>query len=107
VGIECCSVILSVSSLRGKFGQLEGNDMAFSSILIALLAAGTPASAPAAPAPASQPGDKVVCKSSAVTGSLVKKRKACQAKGTWAKQSESHQDQWKELQGTLGNTRGN
>jgi predicted secreted protein len=86
--------------------------MALTSIIIALLAAGaadsTPtASAPAAAAQAPKAEDKIVCKSTQVTGSLVKKRKACQAKGTWAKQGESHQDQWKELQGILGNTRGN
>jgi hypothetical protein len=88
---------------------MEGIEMAFTSIIIALLAAGSPgsATAPAAPAAASKANDKVVCQSSQVTGSLVRKRKACQTKGTWAKQSESHQDQWKELQGTLGNTRGN
>ena len=86
--------------------------MALTSIIVALLASGaansTPTAAtPAAPAPAAKANDKVVCQSSQVTGSLVRKRKACQTKGTWAKQSESHQDQWKELQGTLGNTRGN
>jgi predicted secreted protein len=90
--------------------------MAVTSIIIAVLAAGaassTPtASAPAAPAtqaaPAAKAQDKVVCQASQVTGSLVRKRKACQTKGTWAKQSESHQNQWQEIQGTLGNTRGN
>jgi hypothetical protein len=84
--------------------------MALTSIIIAFLAAGASSpttTSPATPASAPRAEDKVVCKSSQVTGSLVKKRKACQARGTWAKQSESHQDQWKELQGTLGNTRGN
>jgi predicted secreted protein len=88
--------------------------MAFTSIIVALLAAGAsgPATtAPAAPPPAAAPApraeDKVVCQSSQVTGSLVRKRKACQTKGAWARQGESHQNQWKELQGTLGNTRGN
>jgi hypothetical protein len=37
----------------------------------------------------------------------VKKRKACQTKGAWAKQGESHQYQWQELQGTRGTTNGN
>lgn len=83
--------------------------MAYTSIIIALLVSGaansTPtASAPATPAPAVKASDKMVCQSSQVTGSLVRKRKACQTKGTWAKQSESHQNQWKEIQGTFGHT---
>jgi hypothetical protein len=86
--------------------------MALTLIVAALLAAGASGQAPAAssavtPAPASQPGNKVVCKTTQVTGSLVKKRKACQNKDSWAKQSESHQNQWQEIQGTRGSTNGN
>jgi predicted secreted protein len=86
--------------------------MAFTSIIAALLAAGASGpttTAPAAPAaaPAPRAEDKVVCKSSQVIGSLVRKRKTCQTKGAWAKQSESHQEQWQELQGRRGTSNGN
>jgi predicted secreted protein len=94
-----------------KSRRLEGIIMTFSSIIIALLAnsaASPPVQAAPAPAaagsPAPRPPEKQVCKTTQVTGSLARTRRVCQSSDTWAKQSESHQEQWKALQGTHGHT---
>ena len=55
------------------------------SLLAVMLA---PAAAEAAPAAA----DKVVCKRFEVTGSLVKKRRACYTQAEWKKMNERDQD---------------
>lgn len=77
-----------------------------SSVMIAMLLSGAPANATA---PAEKTGDvnKVVCRTTQVTGSIVKKQKACHSKRTSARLRESHQEQWSAIQGTAGSSRGN
>ncbi|HEV7233550.1 MAG TPA: hypothetical protein VGN36_04840 [Sphingorhabdus sp.] len=71
--------------------------------VIALLLSG----APAATASAKPEGDKVICKRSLETGSLVRKKRICHTKSEWARIASSHKEEWEEVQGTLGSTRGN
>nr|WP_295374268.1 hypothetical protein [uncultured Sphingosinicella sp.] len=59
--------------------------MMISSMILAMLASGTAATAP-------KPADQVVCRRFAETGSLVKKRRVCYTRAQWAKMNERTQD---------------
>lgn len=74
------------------------------SALLSVLLSASPA---AAPAPTPAPSEKMTCKRFAETGSLVKKRRVCRTKAEWARLSARTQEEWGELQGTKGSSRGN
>lgn len=72
--------------------------------------AGRPANAPSglrivdAPAP---PSEKKVCKRSLKTGTLATYERICLSQADWARHRARNQDEWGELQGSKGSSRGN
>ncbi|HYJ81544.1 MAG TPA: energy transducer TonB [Allosphingosinicella sp.] len=71
---------------------------------------GQPAAAPSgirivdAPAPASE---KKICKRSLKTGTLATYERICLSKADWARHADRQRDEWGELQGSKGSSRGN
>ena len=57
-----------------------------------------------APAPASE---KKICKRSLKTGTLATYERVCLSKADWARHSDRQRDEWGELQGSKGSSRGN
>lgn len=72
--------------------------------------AGRPAAAPSglrivnAPAPASE---KRICKRSLKTGTLATYERICLTQADWARHRDRNRDEWGELQGSKGSSRGN
>ena len=53
------------------------------------------------------PQDKVICKKSQKTGSLVGSDRVCMTQREWNRQSDDAKEMWDDIQGKKGSTHGN